>query len=131
MIRFLDISNHTLFWYYLASNLAYLMMLIVAVKTSAAHQRRLESYRWRRIGETPLTPPITIIAPAHNEESSIRIAVRNLLDNHYPQLEVIVVNDGSDDRTLEVMREEFRLQLTRMVYVPKVASAPIRGLYRS
>jgi cellulose synthase/poly-beta-1,6-N-acetylglucosamine synthase-like glycosyltransferase len=131
MIRFLDISNHTLFWYYIASNLAYLMMLIVALRTSAVHQRRLESYRLRWIGETPLTPPITIIAPAHNEESSIRIAVRNLLDNHYPQLEVIVVNDGSADRTLEVMREEFRLQLTRMVYVPKAASAPIRGLYRS
>ena len=131
MIRFLDISNHALFWYYVASNLAYLMMLVVALKTSAVHQRRLESYRLRWIGETPLTPPITIIAPAHNEESSIRIAVRNLLENHYPQLEVIVVNDGSDDRTLEALREEFRLQLSRMVYVRKVACAPIRGLYRS
>ena len=40
MIRFLDISNHALFWYYLASNLAYLTMLIVALKTSSAHQRR-------------------------------------------------------------------------------------------
>jgi len=36
MIRLLEISNHTLFWYYLASNLAYLTMLIVALKTSAA-----------------------------------------------------------------------------------------------
>jgi cellulose synthase/poly-beta-1,6-N-acetylglucosamine synthase-like glycosyltransferase len=131
MIRFLDISNHTLFWYYLASNLAYLMMLVVALKTSAAHQRRLKSYPLGWIGETPLTPPITIIAPAHNEETSIRVAVRSLLENHYPQLEVIVVNDGSDDRTLEAMRDEFRLQPTRTVYVPKAASAPIRGLYRS
>jgi cellulose synthase/poly-beta-1,6-N-acetylglucosamine synthase-like glycosyltransferase len=106
-------------------------MLVVALKTSAVHHRRLESYRLHWIGETPLTPPITIIAPAHNEESSIRVAVRNLLENHYPQLEVIVVNDGSDDRTLEAMREEFRLQPTRTVYVPKAASAPIRGLYRS
>jgi cellulose synthase/poly-beta-1,6-N-acetylglucosamine synthase-like glycosyltransferase len=131
MIRFLDISNHTLFWYYLASNLAYLMMLIVALKTSAAHQQRLESYRLRWIGETPLTPPITIIAPAHNEESSIRVAVRNLLENHYPQLEVVVVNDGSEDRTLEVMTEEFRLRLVRAVYVPEANSALVRGLYRS
>jgi len=131
MIRFLDISNHTLFWYYLASNLAYLMMLIVALKTSAAHQRRLESYRLRWSGETTLTPPITIIAPAHNEESSIRVAVRNLLENHYPQLEVVVVNDGSEDRTLEVMTEEFRLRLVRAVYVPEANSAPVRGLYRS
>jgi cellulose synthase/poly-beta-1,6-N-acetylglucosamine synthase-like glycosyltransferase len=131
MIRFLDISNHTLFWYYLASNLAYLMMLIVALKTSAAHQQRLESYRLRWIGETPLTPPITIIAPAHNEESSIRVAVRNLLENHYPQLEVVVVNDGSEDRTLEAMTEEFRLRLVRAVYVPEANSALVRGLYRS
>src|SRR4030081_1577543 len=107
------------------------MMLIVALKTSAAHQRRLESYRLRWIGETPLTPPITIIAPAHNEESSIRVAVRNLLENHYPQLEVVVVNDGSEDRTLEVMTEEFRLRPVRAVYVPEANSALVRGLYRS
>jgi cellulose synthase/poly-beta-1,6-N-acetylglucosamine synthase-like glycosyltransferase len=131
MIRFLDFSNHTLFWYYLFSNLAYLMMLIVALKTSAAHQRRLESYRLRWIGETPLTPPITIIAPAHNEESSIRVAVRNLLENHYPQLEVVVVNDGSEDRTLQAMTEEFRLRPVRAVYVPEAKSALVRGLYRS
>ncbi len=131
MTRFLDISNHTLFWYYLASNLAYLTMLLVALKTSSAHQRRLESHRLNWIKEAPLAPPITIIAPAHNEESSIRVAVRNLLALDYPHLEVIVVNDGSEDRTLEQMQEEFRLRLVRTVYVPEVASAPVRGLYRS
>jgi cellulose synthase/poly-beta-1,6-N-acetylglucosamine synthase-like glycosyltransferase len=131
MNGFLNISNHTLFWYYLASNLAYLTMLIVALKTSAAHQRRLESHRLSWIKETPLAPPITIIAPAHNEESSIRVAVRNLLELDYPQLEVIVVNDGSEDRTLEELREGFRLRLVRAVYVPEAKSAPVRGLYRS
>src|SRR6202022_5198680 len=123
--------NHALFWYYLASNLAYLTMLIVALKTSAAHQRRLESHRLPWIKESPMAPPITIIAPAHNEESSIRVAVRNLLELDYPELEVIVVNDGSEDRTLEEMREEFRLRPVRVVYVPSLESAPVRGLYRS
>ena len=131
MIGFLNVSNHALFWYYLASNLAYLMMLIVALKTSAAHQRRLESHRLGWIKQTPLAPPITIIAPAHNEESSIRVAVRNLLELEYPQLEVIVVNDGSEDRTLKEMHEEFRLRLVRAVYVPEAKSASVRGLYRS
>src|SRR5260221_104350 len=131
MIRFLDFSNHALFWYYLASNLAYLVMLLVALKTSFAHQRRLESHRLDWLKETPLSPPITIIAPAHNEQDSIRIAVRNLLQLDYPQLEVIVVNDGSSDRTLDEMREEFRLRLVRAVYVPEMKSAAVRGLYRS
>ena len=131
MIRLLDFSNHTLFWYYLASNICYLVMLIVALKTSAAHQRRLKSHRLAWFKESPLAPPITIIAPAHNEEKSIRVAVRNLLDLDYPQLEVIVVNDGSEDRTLDEMREEFRLRPVRAVYITEAKSAPVRGLYRS
>jgi cellulose synthase/poly-beta-1,6-N-acetylglucosamine synthase-like glycosyltransferase len=131
MIRLLDISNHALFWYYLAGNLAYLVMLIVALNTSAAHQRRLESRRLDWIKQTPLAPPITIIAPAHNEERSIRLAVRNMLGLDYPQLEVIVVNDGSIDRTFDELREEFRLRSVRSVYVSEIKCAPIRGLYRS
>jgi cellulose synthase/poly-beta-1,6-N-acetylglucosamine synthase-like glycosyltransferase len=131
MSRFLEICNHILFWYYLASNVAYLVMLLVALKTSAAHQRRLESYRLNWIADTPLAPPITLIAPAHNEEASIRVAVRNLLELDYPELEIIVVNDGSQDRTLEEMRDEFRLRPVRMVYVPALKSARVRGLYRS
>jgi cellulose synthase/poly-beta-1,6-N-acetylglucosamine synthase-like glycosyltransferase len=131
MIQLLEIANHALFWYYLASNLAYLVMLIIAFKTSAMHQHLLESHRLSWIRETPMTPPITIIVPAHNEEKSVRVAVRNLLQLDYPQIEVIVVNDGSEDRTLEEMRDEFQLRLVRAVYVPEAKSAPVRGLYRS
>jgi cellulose synthase/poly-beta-1,6-N-acetylglucosamine synthase-like glycosyltransferase len=131
MIRILDLSNHALFWYYLASNLGYLAMLIIALKTSAMHQRRLQSHRLNWIKESPLVPPITLLAPAHNEETSIRVAARNLLGLDYPQLEVIIINDGSEDRTLDELREEFRLRPVRAVYVPEAQSAPVRGLYRS
>jgi len=131
MIQILHISNHTLFWYYLLSNLAYLAMLIIAVKTSARHQRRLGSHRLSWIRETPLIPPIAIIAPAHNEERSICVAVRNLLDLDYPELELIVVNDGSEDCTLAVMQKEFHLRPVRAIYVPEMKSARVRGLYRS
>ena len=131
MIRFLEISNLTLFWYYLATNLTYLAMLIIALKTSAQHQRRLESHRLSWVKDAPMTPPITIIVPAHNEEASIRVAIRNLLELDYPELEIIVVNDGSEDRTLEELREEFCLRRVRAVYIPVTKSAPVRGLYRS
>jgi len=131
MIQLLEWSNHALFWYYLACNLAYLTMLIIALKTSAMHQRRLESHRLNWIKESPMVPPVTLLAPAHNEESSIRVAARNLLGLDYPQLEVIIINDGSEDRTLEELKEEFRLRPVRAVYVPEAQSAPVRGLYRS
>jgi len=57
--------------------------------------------------------------------------VRNLLELDYPQLEVIVVNDGSEDRTLEEMRARVPLRPVRAVYIPEVESAPVRGLFRS
>jgi cellulose synthase/poly-beta-1,6-N-acetylglucosamine synthase-like glycosyltransferase len=100
MIHFLEVSNQVLFYYYLLSNLSYLIMLIIALRTSAAHLRHMESVHLHWIKGSPLAPPITLIAPAHNEEKSICVAVRNLLDLDYPQLEVIVVNDGSADNTL-------------------------------
>jgi cellulose synthase/poly-beta-1,6-N-acetylglucosamine synthase-like glycosyltransferase len=131
VIYFLELSNHLLFVYYVLSNLGYLLMLAIALKTSAAHLRRLESIPFDWIRRSPMVPPITILVPAHNEETSICTAVRNLLDLEYPELEVIVINDGSSDSTLQIMQGEFRLRLVRTVYIPQVISAPVRGLYRS
>jgi cellulose synthase/poly-beta-1,6-N-acetylglucosamine synthase-like glycosyltransferase len=129
--RFLQISNDTLFCYYLASNIAYLIMLLIALKTSAKHQHFLESYHLDWMKETDLAPPITIIVPAHNEEKSIRVAVRKLVELDYPELEIVVVNDGSHDRTLEELQQEFRLRPVRARYISEVKSAPVRAFYRS
>lgn len=131
MIHSLELSNHILFYYYLISNLLYLIMLFVAIKGSAEHQRRLESFNLDSIKHSPLVPPITILAPAHNEETFICLAVRNLLDLDYPELEVIVINDGSTDRTLDSIRKKFGLRAVRAVYVQHANSAPVRGIYRS
>jgi cellulose synthase/poly-beta-1,6-N-acetylglucosamine synthase-like glycosyltransferase len=130
MIHFLDIANHALFFYYLSSNLAYLIMLLIALRASAAHVRHLESVRFQKKG-SPLVPPISLLVPAHNEEKSICTAVRNLLDLDYPEFEVIVINDGSADHTLQRMQKEFRLRRVRVLYVPQVRCAAVRGLYRS
>ncbi len=131
MTHLLDFANYALFFYYLAGNLIYLTALLIALKTTAAHQRQVESLRLRWITESPLAPPITLLAPALNEEKSIRVAIRNLLEIDYPELEVIVINDGSTDRTLEELQDEFKLRPVRIVYVREVASAEVRGLYRS
>jgi cellulose synthase/poly-beta-1,6-N-acetylglucosamine synthase-like glycosyltransferase len=131
MIYFLALANHALFYYYLACNFVYLIMLIIALKTSASHQRRLQSISLGAIKRSPLSPPISILTPAHNEEKSICVAVQNLLDLDYPELEVIVINDGSNDQTFPALREKFVLRPVRAVYVQQVKSALVRGMYRS
>jgi len=131
MIRFLEFANQALFYYYLACNFIYLTMLIVAFKGSASHQRRLQSVSLDSIKRSPLSPPISILTPAHNEQESISVAVQNLLDLDYPELEVIVVNDGSTDQTFQTLDERFVLRPIRAVYIQQVKTAAVKGMYRS
>jgi len=131
MRRFLEISNATLFFYYLFSNLIYLFLLITALFTSAAHQRRLASTRIERLKTSPLTRPITLLVPAHNEEKVIVASVRSLLALDYPQLEIIVINDGSTDGTLDELTRQFQLRPSNLLYIPEITCAPVRGVYLS
>jgi len=130
-MHFLAISNDTLFIYYLLSNLIYLALLIVAIFKNTVHRHRLGSLRLELIKASPFTPPITLIVPAHNEERSIVGSVGALLGLEYPSLEVIVVNDGSSDGTMEKLRLAYQLQTARILYIPDIATAPLHAIYRS
>ncbi len=131
MYFFLKLANNSLFFYYVLSNLVYLFLLLVAIYSSVMHQRRLASVRLERIRVSPLAPPISLLVPAHNEEKCIADAVHSLLRLDYPELEVIVVNDGSSDGTLDVLQRNFQLLETDMLYIPEVACKPVRGVYMS
>lgn len=129
MIEILEISNNVLFLYYFLSNLIYLALLILALASSAAHQRRLSSIRLEKLKDSPFVPPIAVLVPAHNEEQSIVESVRALLALDYPELEIIVINDGSKDATLERLEEAFQLMPTDIAHVRSVECQPVRGVY--
>lgn len=76
-------------------------------------------------------PSVSIIMPAYNEESMIIQALGTMLLQDYPALQIVIVNDGSKDRTLEVLKEH--LSLVPAVLPPRsvLNSAPTRAVYRS
>ncbi len=80
---------------------------------------------------SPATPGISIIAPAYNEAATIAESLHGLLLLNYPQLEVICVNDGSKDETLRVCIDTFNLVQAPVAYDQPVATAAVRGVYRS
>jgi cellulose synthase/poly-beta-1,6-N-acetylglucosamine synthase-like glycosyltransferase len=85
----------------------------------------------RRRMQSPLTPPISLVVPAHNEGPGIAATVRSLLALTYPEFEVVIVNDGSKDKTLETLIESFDLHQVWRPYVPRIGTQPVRGVYES
>ena len=75
--------------------------------------------------------PISILVPAWNEAASICKAVHSLLQLTYSEFEVIVINDGSDDTTLEKLQLEFGLLPFPEAYRVRLPSQPLRVVYRS
>ncbi len=78
-----------------------------------------------------MIPSISIIAPAFNESKSIVSSVKSLLNLKYPDYELIVVNDGSKDETLNNLIEAFQLVRTNYRFKTSLVTAPIRGIYRN
>jgi cellulose synthase/poly-beta-1,6-N-acetylglucosamine synthase-like glycosyltransferase len=93
--------------------------------------RAIELEDLRDLGQSGLAPPISIVVPAYNEGKNILESVRSLLELQYPRLEVVVVNDGSTDDTLERLIEAFGLKRTPRVYWQRIRSQPVRGIYWS
>jgi cellulose synthase/poly-beta-1,6-N-acetylglucosamine synthase-like glycosyltransferase len=117
--------------YFLCVNGWYLVLLASAAIEMRSHlaQVRGES-RWRVLG-SPVAPTISMLAPAYNEAATVVESVIGLLALHYPSLEVVVVNDGSKDATLDVLREHFGLVPVHPIYRRSIPCKPVRGLYRS
>ena len=95
-----------------------------------------EYFQGRRIESLPKVyseheMPISIIVPAYNEAATIVTSVRALLQLRYPEYEIVVVNDGSRDGTLQKLIEEFALVPFPEAYRQRIATQPVKTIYRS
>jgi cellulose synthase/poly-beta-1,6-N-acetylglucosamine synthase-like glycosyltransferase len=131
MIWLLATLSRLLFLYYTATNVVYLILLLASIKATIVHQRRLAVLRLHSLRTSKLAPPISILVPARNEEKGIVETVRSLLGLDYPEIEVVVINDGSTDGTLALLRQQFGLVHSDIVHVSGIPTAPVRGVYVS
>ena len=117
--------------YFLLVNGWYLLLLV-----SAGYEMReyvlvaRGRARWRLMGSRA-APSISMLAPAYNEAATISESVRGLLALYYPNLEVVVVNDGSRDETVQVLMDTFDLAPIHPIYQKRIRSRDVVGLYRS
>lgn len=123
--------NYYIVFYYVAVNLIYLLLVLLSM-TGSREQSRLWSFKNKNmLFESEMLSSISIIAPAYNEELSIIDSVNSLLNLNYPQYEVIVVNDGSKDKTLQKLIEYFKLERKNLIVSQKLPTMHVRGVYRN
>lgn len=123
--------NLVILGYFIVINGSYFGLLLISYFSVLKYRRRIQHEQWRRIIQSPLTVPVSILAPAYNEELSIVESVKSLLMLEYPEFEVIVINDGSKDKTLEKLKSAFNLHLIPADIEEKVSCQLILGVYRS
>lgn len=126
-------------WYAAAACLVYLLAIAVLFAITALlavreHRLRVRETRlddFDTLLESPYTIPVSIIVPAFNEEGCVGDVVLSLLTLDYPEVEVIVVDDGSTDGTLARLREQFLLETTGTFYRRTLPSAAVEHIYAS
>ena len=115
--------------YFIAFVVVHTVVLLLAVAELRRYALRSDASDMRRILRSPLAPPISILVPAYNESAGIADTVRSLLALDYPQLEVVVINDGSTDGTIDHLTETFGIRPSPRPTPPFLRHRPVRAVY--
>ncbi len=125
------VFNYIVLFYFVVLNLVYLCTSFFAFGALRRYSLRMKSLDLTDLITSAWAPPITLIAPAYNEEATCVESVRSLLTLEYPEYEILVVNDGSVDSTIERLTEAFNLQPASRVLTAELESAEVRQVLRS
>jgi cellulose synthase/poly-beta-1,6-N-acetylglucosamine synthase-like glycosyltransferase len=117
--------------YFALLNLNYIVLAALAWRSLGRYLRTRAYAGVDEAFASPLTPAISVILPAYNEAPVIVESVRSLLALRFPRFEVIVVNDGSTDRTVDELVDEFDLVPAALALRTATPHAPLRATYLS
>ncbi len=123
--------NVFVIFYFIGINGIYLLLVLISwrgLRDQRSIDRVTDSYHSFR---SEFYKPLSVIIPAYNEEATIAETAYSALALRYPEFEIIVVNDGSRDQTLEVLKEKFNLDKYSRDYSIDIPCGIIHGTYRS
>ncbi len=119
-----------LFAYFLVVNVIDFALIVVAMRRLPGFIK-LGQADTLRSATLQYATPISIILPAYNEEEHILAVVQSLSNVHYADYEIIVVNDGSNDSTLDILRKAYDLIPIPQARYQRFETEAVRCMYRS
>lgn len=119
-------------YYVVFVNTLYFSILALSFRNIWTIFRRSHYSKYNTLSGSELVPSVSLLVPAYNEELTIIENVNCLMTLNYPTYEVIVVNDGSSDATLNILLKEYRLKPVPNTKIRgKIACQKIRGIYHN
>lgn len=128
----IDLIQYLFFGFALTAILSYLILAGISAVETIDYMKKNSFVNYKEILSSSISPSISIIAPAYNETLNIVENVRSLLSNHYVNYDVIIVNDGSKDDSLEKLIEAYDLVKVDYLINNQIPTKPLRkGVFKS
>ncbi|MGN8036305.1 glycosyltransferase family 2 protein [Chitinophaga sp. 22321] len=121
----------TLFVYGLVLLIVYALLAFFSMLAIRSYLRKNNDHQLDVLASSPMAPGITILAPAFNEGLTIISNVRSLLTLNYPRYEIVLINDGSTDNTMQQLIDEFKMVVVEYAYNAKIRTQPVKKIYKS
>lgn len=126
---FISFFNYFCMAFTILLSLIYIVQLIISFIQVRKDDKARQSNDYGRYVSSENLLPISLLIPAYNEEENIVSNIKSLLKIDYPQFEIIVVNDGSTDRTHELIVESFGLYKIESAVKTSIPTKEVRGVY--
>ncbi|WP_035166439.1 glycosyltransferase [Caloramator sp. ALD01] len=123
--------NYFIIYYVLVINFIYFIQLILAAFNLSDYVRKIRYSDYKKYITSDNMIPISILVPAYNEEETIVENIKSLISLNYPKFEVIVINDGSKDNTLNKVIQEFDLKEVNQPVRYRLKTSKIKGIYKN
>lgn len=130
-MQWYDVLNWLVLLYFLLLNGTYILMNILAYFNIGRFIQMSRVLELHHIYKTRFFKPISLIVPAYNEGKTIASNLDSLLKLDYPEFEIIVVNDGSKDNTLELLKKNYRLIEVPIAVERKLDTQVVKAMYIS
>ncbi|MEW8975634.1 MAG: glycosyltransferase, partial [Exiguobacterium sp.] len=127
----IEVLSWTVLIYMLLVIVFYSMLYLISAQMVRRQRFRRKESSYLPLMRSLYTRPVSILVPAYNEEYTIVSSVQALLALDYPEHEVIVINDGSKDGTMDELFRSYELE--KEIRYPRIliGSKPVKQVYRS
>jgi cellulose synthase/poly-beta-1,6-N-acetylglucosamine synthase-like glycosyltransferase len=126
-----EFMTYIIFGYSSVLIILYIIIGVFSVAETKKYANKNSFIDYKLLAVSPYAPSISILAPAFNEGANIIENVRSLLSIFYNNLEIIIINDGSKDDSLDLLIKAYDLIKINLAVNQKIPTKDVIGVYRS